>query len=173
MTSARRFNKTRYWPALQIRCPALFIVVRTAAKPAIASSWAGHTNEAATDAAEQTHLRNHLQEHMQEQLQEQLQEHFPEIVLRGAARLNPRLKQYYQGFPRDFTHYGGYYTMTEENWPLIGNTTLRATPLPSPCLVSVQWQPARPVNWPHYTLPVAPSRTTLTRYHCSARTTPA
>ena len=77
-------------------------------------------NEAATDPAEQTHLRNHLQEH----LQEQLQEHFPEIVLRGAARLNPRLKRYYQGFPRDFTHYGGYYTMTEENWPLIGNTTL-------------------------------------------------
>ena len=55
---------------------------------------------------------------------ENLHSHFPEIVLRGAARLNPLLKQYYDGFPRDFTHYGGYYTMTEENWPLIGDTPL-------------------------------------------------
>jgi glycine/D-amino acid oxidase-like deaminating enzyme len=53
-----------------------------------------------------------------------LADHFPEIVLRGAARLNPRLKHYYNGFPADFTHYGGYYTMTEENWPLIGKTSL-------------------------------------------------
>ncbi len=65
-------------------------------------------NDTASGSANQTHL----------------QEHFPEIVLRGAARLNPLLKQYYTGFPRDFTHYGGYYTMTDENWPLIGNTSL-------------------------------------------------
>jgi glycine/D-amino acid oxidase-like deaminating enzyme len=52
-----------------------------------------------------------------------LQDHFPEIVVRGAARLHPALKQYYDGFPRDFSHYGGYYTMTEENWPLIGATS--------------------------------------------------
>lgn len=45
---------------------------------------------------------------------------FPEIVLRGAARLNPGLKAYYDGFPRNFHHYGGWYTMTRENWPLIG-----------------------------------------------------
>ena len=45
---------------------------------------------------------------------------FPEIVLRGASRLNPRLKQYYGRLPRQITHYGGYYTMTRENWPLIG-----------------------------------------------------
>ena len=45
---------------------------------------------------------------------------FPEIVLRGASRLNPRLKQYYGRLPRQITHYGGYYTMTKENWPLIG-----------------------------------------------------
>ncbi|SDH46567.1 Glycine/D-amino acid oxidase [Bradyrhizobium sp. Rc2d] len=45
---------------------------------------------------------------------------FPDTVLRGASRLNPRLKQYYGRLPRQITHYGGYYTMTEENWPLIG-----------------------------------------------------
>ncbi|MBA2401103.1 MAG: FAD-binding oxidoreductase [Bradyrhizobium sp.] len=45
---------------------------------------------------------------------------FPDIVLRGASRLNPRLKQYYGRLPRQITHYGGYYTMTKENWPLIG-----------------------------------------------------
>jgi glycine/D-amino acid oxidase-like deaminating enzyme len=45
---------------------------------------------------------------------------FPDIVLRGASRLNSSLKQYYGRLPRQTTHYGGYYTMTTENWPLIG-----------------------------------------------------
>ena len=45
---------------------------------------------------------------------------FPEIVLRGASRLNPRLKRYYGRLPKQMSHYGGYYTMTKENWPLIG-----------------------------------------------------
>ena len=49
-----------------------------------------------------------------------LDKHFPEIVLRGAARLNPALKIYYDQLPSRLSHYGGYYTMTEENWPLIG-----------------------------------------------------
>jgi len=49
-------------------------------------------------------------------------EHFPEIVLRGAARLQPALKAYYGRLPRSMSLYGGYYTMTEENWPLIGPT---------------------------------------------------
>ncbi len=49
-----------------------------------------------------------------------LDDAFPEIVLRGAARLQPRLKRYYGQLPRARRHYGGYYTMTEENWPLIG-----------------------------------------------------
>jgi glycine/D-amino acid oxidase-like deaminating enzyme len=49
-----------------------------------------------------------------------LAEHFPEIVLRGASRLNPALKAYYGRLPRRMSHYGGYYTMTRENWPLIG-----------------------------------------------------
>jgi len=49
-----------------------------------------------------------------------LNEIFPEIVLRGAARLNPALKAYYDSLPRNRHHYGGWYTMTDENWPLIG-----------------------------------------------------
>ena len=47
-------------------------------------------------------------------------EQFPEIVLRGAARMLPALGAYLDDFPRRFSHYGGYYTMTDENWPLIG-----------------------------------------------------
>lgn len=46
--------------------------------------------------------------------------HFPEIVLRAAAALLPSLGHYVAQPPRRFSHYGGYYTMTEENWPLIG-----------------------------------------------------
>ncbi len=45
---------------------------------------------------------------------------FPELVIRGAARLNPKLKPYIEGIPKGRVHYGGYYTMTQENWPLIG-----------------------------------------------------
>jgi len=50
----------------------------------------------------------------------ELMDAFPEIVLRGAARLNPKLKQYYGKLPASLHHYGGYYTLTDENWPLIG-----------------------------------------------------
>lgn len=46
---------------------------------------------------------------------------FPEIVLRGAARLHPGLKTYYGRLPRAMSHYGGFYTLTKENWPLIGS----------------------------------------------------
>ncbi|MFK8083404.1 MAG: NAD(P)/FAD-dependent oxidoreductase [Granulosicoccus sp.] len=49
-----------------------------------------------------------------------LMDSFPEIVLRGAARLNPSLKHYYTRMPTSMHHYGGYYTLTPENWPLIG-----------------------------------------------------
>ena len=45
---------------------------------------------------------------------------FPEIVMRGAAALIPALKPYIESPPTRYSHYGGYYTMTEENWPLIG-----------------------------------------------------
>jgi glycine/D-amino acid oxidase-like deaminating enzyme len=45
---------------------------------------------------------------------------FPEVVLRAAARLNPGLRSYIDNMPAASHHYGGYYTMTEENLPLIG-----------------------------------------------------
>lgn len=49
-----------------------------------------------------------------------LDAHFPEIVLRGASRLNPPLDRYLGNMPHRRHHYGGWYTMTAENWPLIG-----------------------------------------------------
>lgn len=45
---------------------------------------------------------------------------FPEIALRAAARLNSGLQRYIDDFPSKVLHYGGYYSMTAENWPLIG-----------------------------------------------------
>lgn len=45
---------------------------------------------------------------------------FPEIVMRGAAALIPALAPYIESPPTRYSHYGGYYTMTAENWPLIG-----------------------------------------------------
>lgn len=45
---------------------------------------------------------------------------FPDTVLRGASRLHPGLAAYLGRLPRGARHYGGYYTMTEENWPLVG-----------------------------------------------------
>src|SRR5207237_7634528 len=45
---------------------------------------------------------------------------FPDTVLRAASRLNPRLATYVGRLPRGVRHYGGYYAMTDENWPLIG-----------------------------------------------------
>ena len=49
-----------------------------------------------------------------------LDAHFPDIVLRGASRLHPALARYAGNVPGRRHHYGGWYTMTEENWPLIG-----------------------------------------------------
>ena len=43
-------------------------------------------------------------------------------MLRAASRLNPALGEYLGRLPRAARHYGGYYTMTPENWPLIGPT---------------------------------------------------
>jgi glycine/D-amino acid oxidase-like deaminating enzyme len=45
---------------------------------------------------------------------------FPDIVLRAASRLSPALQAYLGHLPRGARHYGGYYAMTPENWPLIG-----------------------------------------------------
>ena len=50
----------------------------------------------------------------------ELDDQFPEIVLRGAARLHPKLKIYYGRLPARRIHYGGWYSMTKENWPLVG-----------------------------------------------------
>lgn len=44
-----------------------------------------------------------------------LDANFPEIVLRAASRMLPRLKLYGSALPRERSHYGGFYTMTEEN----------------------------------------------------------
>lgn len=52
--------------------------------------------------------------------EEPIDPQFPDTVIRGASRLNPRLAAYIGRLPRGAHHYGGYYTMTEENWPLIG-----------------------------------------------------
>ena len=46
--------------------------------------------------------------------------HFPDLVLRAASRLTPALGRYVGRLPRGALHYGGYYAMTPENWPLIG-----------------------------------------------------
>lgn len=46
--------------------------------------------------------------------------HFPDLVLRAASRLSPALQAYVGRLPRGARHYGGYYAMTPENWPLIG-----------------------------------------------------
>jgi glycine/D-amino acid oxidase-like deaminating enzyme len=49
-----------------------------------------------------------------------LDPHFPDILLRAACRLNPALGAYLGRLPRSMRQYGGFYTMTPENWPLIG-----------------------------------------------------
>ena len=46
--------------------------------------------------------------------------HFPDSVLRAVSRLHPKIASYIGRLPRGARHYGGYYTMTAENWPLIG-----------------------------------------------------
>lgn len=45
---------------------------------------------------------------------------FPDMVIRAAGNLQPSLAAYRDDLPRSRRHYGGFYTMTEENWPLIG-----------------------------------------------------
>ncbi|QKX06745.1 FAD-binding oxidoreductase [Aquimarina sp. TRL1] len=48
--------------------------------------------------------------------------HFPNVVLKGASRFIPALSEYENQLPTPLTQYSGYYTRTEENWPLIGPT---------------------------------------------------
>ena len=47
-------------------------------------------------------------------------EEFVEIVMRGATRFIPGLRQYLASIPTPIVHYSGYYTRTPENLPLIG-----------------------------------------------------
>ncbi|MGL3212301.1 hypothetical protein [Bradyrhizobium sp. BR 1433] len=44
----------------------------------------------------------------------ELNPYFPEVVLRAASRLQPKLAHYLGALPRDRVHYGGYYPMTRE-----------------------------------------------------------
>jgi glycine/D-amino acid oxidase-like deaminating enzyme len=45
---------------------------------------------------------------------------FPDLVLHGASRLIPGLKQYIANIPKPVVRYAGYYTKTKENLPIIG-----------------------------------------------------
>lgn len=53
-------------------------------------------------------------------LEEPVDPQFPDSLLRAGSRLHPGLQSYIGRLPRNAHHYGGYYAMTEENWPLIG-----------------------------------------------------
>jgi glycine/D-amino acid oxidase-like deaminating enzyme len=48
-----------------------------------------------------------------------MDEQYPEIALRGLARMLPRMKEYFDRMPRPQLD-GGYYTKTRENRPLVG-----------------------------------------------------
>lgn len=48
--------------------------------------------------------------------------YFPQVVLKGASRFIPALAEYSENIPTPLIEYGGYYTRTEENWPLVGPT---------------------------------------------------
>lgn len=52
---------------------------------------------------------------------------FPEVMVRGASRLVPGLSQYIEQLPQPLVHYGGYYTKTAENLPLIGPMEIDGT----------------------------------------------
>jgi glycine/D-amino acid oxidase-like deaminating enzyme len=45
---------------------------------------------------------------------------FPDSLIRAVSRLQPKLAAYIGKLPRGMRHYGGFYTQTTENWPLIG-----------------------------------------------------
>ena len=50
--------------------------------------------------------------------------YFPQVVLKGASRFIPALKAYAENIPTPIIEYGGYYTRTEENWPLVGPSSV-------------------------------------------------
>lgn len=50
--------------------------------------------------------------------------YFPQVLLKGASRFIPALSAYAENLPTPLIEYGGYYTRTKENWPLIGPTEM-------------------------------------------------
>lgn len=52
---------------------------------------------------------------------------FPELLLRGATRFIPGLATYAGKLSQPLVHYGGYYTKTKENLPLIGPMDIPGT----------------------------------------------
>jgi len=79
----------------------------------VGSSWAGLSIGAAGDPAGEAPLIPH----------------FPDIVLRARQPAQtPSLQTYLGRLPRAARHYGGYYAMTPENWPLIGPHGHRPAP---------------------------------------------
>ncbi len=51
-------------------------------------------------------------------------DYFPQVVLKGASRFIPALADYAENMPTPLIEYGGYYTRTKENWPLVGPTEM-------------------------------------------------
>ena len=52
-------------------------------------------------------------------------EFFPQAVLKGASRFISGLEKYANDIPAPLIEYGGFYTRTKENWPLVGATTMK------------------------------------------------
>lgn len=50
--------------------------------------------------------------------------YFPQAVLKGASQFIPALAEYAENMPSPLIEYGGYYTRTKENWPLVGPTEM-------------------------------------------------
>lgn len=50
--------------------------------------------------------------------------YFAQVLLKGASRFIPTLSAYSENIPTPLIEYGGYYTRTKENFPLIGPTAI-------------------------------------------------
>jgi len=50
--------------------------------------------------------------------------YFTQVLLKGASRFIPALSAYAENIPTPLIEYGGYYTRTKENWPLVGPTEM-------------------------------------------------
>jgi glycine/D-amino acid oxidase-like deaminating enzyme len=52
-----------------------------------------------------------------------LDEYYPEVALRGVARMIPALRGYYSRAPRPLLD-GGFYTKSRDNRPIVGPTSI-------------------------------------------------